>query len=42
MSMHFFMFTKWWKFITKKISYVINIYLKISKKLDEVYNDLKD
>jgi len=26
----------------KKLRYIINIYLKISTKLDMVYNDLKD
>jgi hypothetical protein len=43
MSMALLMFAKWWKFITKKtIHYIINIYFKFSKKLDKVYNDLKD
>jgi hypothetical protein len=26
----------------KKLNYIINIYFKISKKLDKVYNDIKD
>jgi hypothetical protein len=41
--MTFFLFAKWWKFIKKKkLSYIINIYFKISNFLDKVYNDLKD
>jgi len=27
---------------TKKLNYIINIYFKVSKNLDKVYNDLKD
>jgi hypothetical protein len=27
---------------TKKLSYIINIYFKVSKKLNKVLNDLKD
>jgi len=43
MLMALLMFAKWWKFTTKEtFSYIINIYFKISKKLDKVYNDLKD
>ncbi len=43
MLMAFLMFTKWWKFTMKKrLDYIINIYFKFSKKLDKVYNDLKD
>ncbi len=43
MLIAFFMFAKCWKFTTKKsFSYTINIYVKISKKLDMVYNDSKD
>jgi hypothetical protein len=40
MLMAFRMFAKWWKFTTKKISSIINIYFKFSKK-DNVYNDFK-
>jgi hypothetical protein len=42
--MALFMFAKWWKFSTKKPlnGYIINIYLKISKTLDRVYDDFKD
>jgi hypothetical protein len=37
------MFTKWWKFMTRKtFGYIIDIYFKMSKKLDKVYDDLKD
>jgi len=36
------MFAKWWKFITKKINYIINIYFKFFEKMDNVYNDLKE
>ncbi len=42
MLMAFLLFAKWWKFNTKKTSYIINIYFKISKKMDNVYNDLKE
>jgi len=44
MLMAFFMFAKWWKFTTKKPlnGYITNIYFKISKTLDKVYNDFKD
>jgi len=39
--MAFLMFTKWWKFIMKKtLNYIINIYFRISKKIDKVYSDL--
>jgi hypothetical protein len=41
MLMALFMFATWWKFITKQNSYIINIYMKFSKKMDNVYNDLK-
>jgi hypothetical protein len=41
MLMAFFIFAKWWKFMIKN-SYIINIYFKISKKLDKVYNVFKD
>jgi hypothetical protein len=34
MLMVFLMFAKWWKFITKKIIYIINIYFKFSNKFD--------
>jgi hypothetical protein len=38
-----FMFTKCLKFTTKEtFGYNINIYFKISKKLDKVYDDFKD
>jgi hypothetical protein len=40
--MAFFMFAKWWKFTKKEPNYIINIYSKFSKKMDKVYNDLKD
>jgi len=39
--MALFMFAKWWKFITKKLNYISNIYFKFCKKMDKVYNDLK-
>jgi hypothetical protein len=43
MLMGFFMFSKWWKFTTKKtFGYIINIYSTFSKKMDKVYDDLKD
>jgi hypothetical protein len=43
MLMALFMFTKWWKFTTKKkFSYIINTYFKFSKKLDKVYDDFKN
>jgi hypothetical protein len=42
MLMVFLMFAKWWKFITKKINYIINIYFKFFEKMDNVYNDLKE
>jgi hypothetical protein len=36
------MFAKWWKLTTRKtFGYIVNIYLKFSKKMDKVYNDLK-
>ncbi len=42
MLMALFMFAKWWKLTTEKtFGYIVNIYFKISKKLDKVYNDLK-
>jgi hypothetical protein len=41
--MAIFMFAKWWKFTTKKtFGSIINIYFKISKTLDKVYDDFKD
>jgi hypothetical protein len=41
--MAFFMLAKWWKFTTKKtFGYIINIYFKISKIVDKVYDDFKD
>jgi len=42
MLMAFLMFAKWWKFTTKKFSYIINFYFKFSKKLDKVYDDFKE
>ncbi len=43
MLMAFFMFAKVWKLtITKTFGYIINNYFKFSKKLDKVYDDLKD
>jgi hypothetical protein len=41
--MALFMFAKWWKFMTRKtFGYTIDIYFKMSKKLDKVYDDFKD
>ncbi len=37
-----FMFVKWWKFTTKKLNYITDICFKFSKKLNKVYNNLKD
>jgi hypothetical protein len=34
MLMVILMFAKWWKFITKKLNYIINIYFKFSNKFD--------
>jgi len=43
MSMAFLMFTRWWKFTAHKNSITSLIFiLKSQKKLDKVYNDLKD
>jgi hypothetical protein len=41
--MALYMFEKWWDFTTKKtFGYIINIYFKISKKLDKFYDNIKD
>jgi hypothetical protein len=41
MSIAFFVFAQWWKLTTKKIFGYIIIFL-IFKKLDKVYDNLKD
>jgi len=36
------MFAKWWKLITKKNSVTSLMFIFIFKKMDKVYNNLKD
>jgi hypothetical protein len=31
--MAFLLFANWWKFVTKKFSYIINIYFKFSEEM---------
>jgi hypothetical protein len=41
--MALFMFAKVWKLTIKEtFGYIINNYFKFSKKMDKVYDDLKD
>ncbi len=43
MLMALFMFAKMWKLTIKEtFGYTINNYFKFSKKMDKVYDDLKD
>jgi hypothetical protein len=42
MLMAFIMFAKWWKFTKNKTQLHHYYYFEFSKKLDKVYNDLKD
>ncbi len=43
MLMALFMFAKVWKLTIKEtFGYTINNYFKFSKKMDKVYDDLKD